>query len=78
MPVGSRMVHKESGSEKPMAGFIVGGTVPSGNRMGLAGTIISGGNSTVKSKVEAMKHAGVTVAESPALIGEAIATTMNG
>ena len=56
----------------------MGGTVPSGNRMGLAGTIISGGNSTVKSKVEAMKHAGVTVAESPALIGEAIATTMNG
>ena len=78
MPVGSRMVHKKSGSKKPMTGFIAGVTAPPGKRMGHAGTIISGGNSTVKSKIEAMKNVGVTVAESPALIGEAIVASMNG
>lgn len=73
-----QMFYKQSGSKKPMARFIVGVTAPPGKRVGHASAIISGGNSTVRSKIEAMKNAGVTVAESPALIGEAIVAAMNG
>jgi succinyl-CoA synthetase alpha subunit len=70
--------YKQSGSKKPMVGFIAGVTAPPGKRMGHAGAIISGGKGTAESKIEAMKNAGVTVAESPALIGEAMAAAMNG
>lgn len=69
--------YKQSGSKKPMVGFIAGVTAPPGKRMGHAGAIISGGKGTAESKIEAMKNAGVIVAESPALIGEAMAAAMN-
>jgi hypothetical protein len=40
--------------------------------MGHAGAIISGGHGTAVEKIEAMKAAGIRVAESPALIGETV------
>ena len=54
--------------KKPMVGFIAGVTAPPGKRMGHAGAVISGGRDTAAAKMEAMREAGIHVAESPAAL----------
>jgi succinyl-CoA synthetase alpha subunit len=57
---------------KPVAAFIAGRTAPSGKRMGHAGAIISGGKGTAAEKVAVLEECGVSVADSPAEMAQAL------
>jgi len=62
--------------KKPVVAIVGGRTAPSGQTMGHAGAIISGGRGSYNSKVEALKRAGVVVAESPDMVGTLLTSTL--
>jgi len=63
---------------KPVVGFIAGKTAPKGRKMGHAGAIIGGADDTAEAKMRIMTECGITVVESPAVIGEAMRKLIMG
>lgn len=65
--------YKESGSKKPVVGFIAGETAPAGRTMGHAGAIVGGSEDTAQAKKKILKDSGIHVVDSPAEIGKKVA-----
>lgn len=64
--------YKNSGSQKPIIGFIAGETAPAGRTMGHAGAIVGGSEDTAQAKKKIMRECGIHVVDSPADIGKKV------
>ncbi|MBT8278959.1 MAG: succinate--CoA ligase subunit alpha [Bacteroidia bacterium] len=69
--------YKNSGSKKPVVGFIAGETAPAGRTMGHAGAIVGGTDDTAQAKKRIMRACGIHVVDSPAEIGKKVAEVLN-
>jgi len=67
---------KQDGNRKPVVGFIAGQTAPAGRTMGHAGAIVGGDDDTAQAKMKILAENGIYVVESPAKIGEMIASVL--
>jgi len=65
--------YAQSGSDKPVIGFIAGETAPAGRTMGHAGAIVGGSDDTAQAKKKIMRSCGIHVVDSPAEIGKKVA-----
>ena len=68
--------YKDSGSKKPIIGFIAGETAPAGRTMGHAGAIVGGTDDTAQAKKKIMSECGIHVVDSPAEIGKKVKEIM--
>lgn len=68
--------YKNSGSKKPIVGFIAGETAPAGRTMGHAGAIVGGSDDTAQAKKKIMRECGIHVVDSPAEIGKRVAEVL--
>ena len=68
--------YKQSGSKKPIVGFIAGETAPAGRTMGHAGAIVGGSDDTAQAKKAIMRACGIHVVDSPAEIGKKVAEVL--
>ena len=66
-------VFAKENMSKPVVAYIAGLTAPKGRRMGHAGAIISASGESAAEKVEMLKDLGVTIAPTPAAMGETVA-----
>lgn len=64
--------YQNSGSTKPVIGFIAGETAPAGRTMGHAGAIVGGSDDTAQAKKRIMRSCGIHVVDSPAEIGKKV------
>ena len=64
--------YQQSGSNKPVIGFIAGETAPAGRTMGHAGAIVGGSDDTAQAKKRIMRSCGIHVVDSPAEIGKKV------
>ena len=67
---------KADGNRKPVVGFIAGQTAPAGRTMGHAGAIVGGEDDTAQAKMAILAENGIHVVDSPAKIGEMIASVL--
>ncbi|MFT5761571.1 MAG: succinyl-CoA synthetase alpha subunit [Polaribacter sp.] len=67
---------KADGNRKPVVGFIAGQTAPAGRTMGHAGAIVGGADDTAQAKMKILAENGIHVVNSPAKIGEMIASVL--
>jgi len=68
---------KSHKAAKPVVAYIAGRHVPAGRRMGHAGAIVQYGTGSADDKIEALRQAGVHIAESPVAIGDTMAQALS-